>query len=143
MMTRVLHSLGVKLQEQLTCAQDLDEIRLLLEQYARTVKDRCLLRDRATTIRKAILELLEVAMDYRIAWDRLSVASPTRIRAAVLESETEFRRIEARFSKSCDFLMTLLRSALRQNIYPHLRMLYETLKGVGAYSPIWNLVRDR
>ena len=74
---------------------------------------------------------------YRAAWGGLSAAPPARLRSTVLESEPHFRQLEARFTKTCDFLMSLLESALRQNVYPHLGMLHEALKGVGAYPPIW------
>jgi hypothetical protein len=68
-MTRVLHTLGLEFQAKLSECKDLDEVRALHEWYVQTIRDRCLLRDRAASVRDAILEIFAAALDYRVLWD--------------------------------------------------------------------------
>ena len=136
-MTRILHTLGIEYMDKLAKAADLDEVRRLNEWYLDTVKDRCMLTDRAKSVRWAFLKILEVAIEYRDLWNRLEATPVSSLERIAFAMEADFMQLEDRFVKSCKFVVTLLDSINRRGIFPHLALLYEMLVGFDKQPRIW------
>ena len=118
-MTRILHDLGVEFREKLDRASDLDDVCELHMWYVTTVKERCLLSDRASTVKNAIAKLIGVALRFRQKWDSTLIfraGSDARVTAA---STVQFSDIEADFNRCCQFLSSMMGNLLKNGSYTH------------------------
>nr|XP_032832759.1 gamma-tubulin complex component 5-like [Petromyzon marinus] len=112
-LTRILHSTWLEFGPRLNGAYDLDELLAAHGDFLAAIHDRCLLRDRVSYVKQAIMKVCNLALVFADRWR----AGPTALRADVLA------RTEGDL-KSCHvFLVTILNKAVRRGSFPHLESL--------------------
>ena len=119
LMTRILHDLGVEFREKLARASDLDDVCELHMWYVTTVKERCLLSDRASTVKNAIAKLIGVALRFRQKWDSTLVFGAQSNASVTAGSTVQFSDIETDFNRCCQFLSSMMANLLKNGSYTH------------------------
>ncbi|EHB02433.1 Gamma-tubulin complex component 5 [Heterocephalus glaber] len=67
-MTRILHSTGLEFQHQVEEAKDLDQLIKIHYRYLSTIHDRCLLREKVSFVKEAIMKVLNLALMFAEGW---------------------------------------------------------------------------
>ncbi|KAB1279047.1 Gamma-tubulin complex component 5 [Camelus dromedarius] len=67
-MTRILHSTGLEFQHQVEEAKDLDQLIKIHYRYLSTIHDRCLLREKVSFVKEAIMKVLNLALMFADGW---------------------------------------------------------------------------
>ncbi|XP_029938305.1 gamma-tubulin complex component 5 [Salarias fasciatus] len=112
-MTRILHSTGLEFQHQVQEAKDLDQLIKIHYRYLATIHDRCLLREKISFLKEAILKVLNLAL-------MLS----DRRQAGQSALSTEFiDKVESDFNNCHLFLVMVLNKAVCRGSFPHLESL--------------------
>uniref|UniRef100_A0A671FBS8 Gamma-tubulin complex component n=1 Tax=Rhinolophus ferrumequinum TaxID=59479 RepID=A0A671FBS8_RHIFE len=112
-MTRILHSTGLEFQHQIQEAKDLDQLIKIHYRYLSTIHDRCLLREKVSFVKEAIMKVLNLALMFADGWQ-------AGLGAWQLES---IEKMESDFKNCHMFLVTILNKAVCRGSFPHLESL--------------------
>uniref|UniRef100_A0A669DV70 Gamma-tubulin complex component n=1 Tax=Oreochromis niloticus TaxID=8128 RepID=A0A669DV70_ORENI len=106
-MTRILHSTGLEFQHQVQEAKDLDQLIKIHYRYLATIHDRCLLREKVSFVKEAIIKVLNLVLIFSDRWQ----AGAWKIES-IDKMESDF--------KNCHmFLVTILNKAVCRGSFPH------------------------
>nr|XP_006639200.1 PREDICTED: gamma-tubulin complex component 5 isoform X1 [Lepisosteus oculatus] len=112
-MTRILHSTGLEFQHQVEEAKDLDQLIKIHYRYLSTIHDRCLLREKVSFVKEAIMKVLNLALMFSDRWQ-------AGFGAWKIES---IDKMESDFKNCHMFLVTILNKAVCRGSFPHLESL--------------------
>ncbi|XP_038613132.1 gamma-tubulin complex component 5 [Tachyglossus aculeatus] len=112
-MTRILHSTGLEFQHQVEEAKDLDQLIKIHYRYLSTIHDRCLLREKVSFVKEAIMKVLNLVLMFADRWQ-------AGFGAWKMES---IEKMESDFKNCHMFLVTVLNKAVRRGSFPHLESL--------------------
>ncbi|KAM6963168.1 gamma-tubulin complex component 5 isoform 2-T2 [Aplochiton taeniatus] len=111
--TRILHSTGLEFQHQVQEAKDLDQLIKIHYRYLSTIHDRCLLREKVSFVKEAIMKVLNLVLIFSDRW--LAGFGAWKIES-IDKMESDF--------KNCHmFLVTILNKAVCRGSFPHLESL--------------------
>ncbi|KAJ8350863.1 hypothetical protein SKAU_G00259930 [Synaphobranchus kaupii] len=112
-MTRILHSTGLEFQHQVQEAKDLDQLIRIHYRYLSTIHDRCLLREKVSFVKEAIIKVLNLVLLFSDRWQAGTGAWKVE---SIDKMESDF--------KNCHmFLVTILNKAVCRGSFPHLESL--------------------
>nr|XP_013003431.2 gamma-tubulin complex component 5 [Cavia porcellus] len=112
-MTRILHRTGLEFQHQVEEAKDLDQLIKIHYRYLSTIHDRCLLREKVSFVKEAIMKVLNLALMFAEGWQ---AGLGTWQMESIEKMESDF--------KNCHmFLVTILNKAVCRGSFPHLESL--------------------
>uniref|UniRef100_A0A6I8MYG6 Gamma-tubulin complex component n=2 Tax=Ornithorhynchus anatinus TaxID=9258 RepID=A0A6I8MYG6_ORNAN len=112
-MTRILHSTGLEFQHQVEEAKDLDQLIRVHYRYLSTIHDRCLLREKVSFVKEAIMKVLNLVLLFADRWQ-------AGLGAWKMES---IEKMESDFKNCHMFLVTVLNKAVCRGSFPHLESL--------------------
>uniref|UniRef100_A0A3Q3GDF7 Gamma-tubulin complex component n=1 Tax=Kryptolebias marmoratus TaxID=37003 RepID=A0A3Q3GDF7_KRYMA len=112
-MTRILHSTGLEFQHQVQEAKDLDQLIKIHYRYLATIHDRCLLREKVSFVKEAIIKVLNLVLIFSDRWQ-------AGFGAWKIES---IDKMESDFKNCHMFLVTILNKAVCRGSFPHLESL--------------------
>uniref|UniRef100_A0A8C2YFX0 Gamma-tubulin complex component n=1 Tax=Coturnix japonica TaxID=93934 RepID=A0A8C2YFX0_COTJA len=112
-MTRILHSTGLEFQHQVEEAKDLDQLIKIHYRYLSTIHDRCLLREKVSFVKEAIMKVLNVVLMFADRWQ-------AGLGAWKMES---IEKMESDFKNCHMFLVTVLNKAVCRGSFPHCPIL--------------------
>nr|XP_006135890.1 gamma-tubulin complex component 5 isoform X1 [Pelodiscus sinensis] len=112
-MTRILHSTGLEFQHQVEEAKDLDQLIKIHYRYLSTIHDRCLLREKVSFVKEAIMKVLNLVLMFADRWQ-------AGLGAWRMES---IEKMESDFKNCHMFLVTVLNKAVCRGSFPHLESL--------------------
>ncbi|XP_034387172.1 gamma-tubulin complex component 5 isoform X2 [Cyclopterus lumpus] len=112
-MTRILHSTGLEFQHQVQEAKDLDQLIKIHYRYLATIHDRCLLREKVSFVKEAIMKVLNLVLIFSDRWR-------AGFGAWKIES---IDKMESDFKNCHMFLVTILNKAVCRGSFPHLESL--------------------
>ncbi|KAL1023411.1 hypothetical protein UPYG_G00040520 [Umbra pygmaea] len=112
-MTRILHSTGLEFQHQVLDAKDLDQLIKIHYRYLSTIHDRCLLREKVSFVKEAIMKVLNLVLIFCDRWQ-------AGFGAWKIES---IDKMESDFKNCHMFLVTILNKAVCRGSFPHLESL--------------------
>ncbi|XP_061744723.1 gamma-tubulin complex component 5 [Nerophis ophidion] len=112
-MTRILHSTGLEFQHQVQEAKDLDQLIKIHYRYLATIHDRCLLREKVSFVKEAIMKVLNLVLIFSDRWQ-------AGFGAWKIES---IYKMESDFKNCHMFLVTILNKAVCRGSFPHLESL--------------------
>ncbi|XP_053722858.1 gamma-tubulin complex component 5 [Synchiropus splendidus] len=112
-MTRILHSTGLEFQHQVQEAKDLDQLIKIHYRYLATIHDRCLLREKVSFVKEAIMKVLNLVLIFSERWQ-------AGYGAWKIES---IDKMESDFKNCHMFLVTILNKAVCRGVFPHLESL--------------------
>lgn len=113
MMTRILHSTGLEFQHQVEEAKDLDQLIRIHYRYLSTIHDRCLLREKVSSVKEAIMKMLNIVLMFADRWQ-------AGLRHWRMES---IEKMESDFINCHKFLVKVLNKAVCRGSFPHLESL--------------------
>ncbi|KAM4702179.1 gamma-tubulin complex component 5 isoform 2-T2 [Discoglossus pictus] len=113
MMTRILHSTGLEFQNQVEEAKDLDQLIKIHYRYLSTIHDRCLLREKVSSVKEAIMKVMNVVLMFADRWH-------AGLGAWKMES---ILKMESDFTNCHKFLVKVLNKAVCRGSFPHLESL--------------------
>ncbi|XP_072651316.1 gamma-tubulin complex component 5 isoform X12 [Canis lupus baileyi] len=117
-MTRILHSTGLEFQHQVEEAKDLDQLIKIHYRYLSTIHDRCLLREKVSFVKEAIMKVLNLALMFADGWQ---AGLGTWQMESIEKMESDF--------KNCHmFLVTILNKAVCRGSFPHCAGICYSLK---------------
>ncbi|OWK00090.1 TUBGCP5 [Cervus elaphus hippelaphus] len=116
-MTRILHSTGLEFQHQVEEAKDLDQLIKIHYRYLSTIHDRCLLREKVSFVKEAIMKVLNLALMFAEGWQ-------AGLGAWQMES---IEKMESDFKNCHMFLVTILNKAVCRGSFPHCEYYVKTL----------------
>ncbi|XP_041055513.1 gamma-tubulin complex component 5 isoform X2 [Carcharodon carcharias] len=116
-MTRILHSTGLEFQHQIEEAKDLDQLIKIHYRYLSTIYDRCLLREKISFVKEAIMKVLNLVLMFADRWQ-------TGLGVSKMES---IEKMESDFKNCHMFLVTVLNKAVCRGSFPHLESLASSL----------------
>ncbi|XP_029419671.1 gamma-tubulin complex component 5 isoform X2 [Nannospalax galili] len=141
-MTRILHSTGLEFQHQVEEAKDLDQLIKIHYRYLSTIHDRCLLREKVSFVKEAIMKVLNLALMFAEGWqaglgawqgqkrvlDVLYHSLPVPLRLGLfmnqgLNQMESIEKMESDFKNCHMFLVTILNKAVCRGSFPHLESL--------------------
>uniref|UniRef100_A0A8C9VSR6 Gamma-tubulin complex component n=1 Tax=Scleropages formosus TaxID=113540 RepID=A0A8C9VSR6_SCLFO len=108
-MTRILHSTGLEFQHQVQDAKDLDQLIKIHYRYLSTIHDRCLLREKVSFVKEAIMKVLNLVLMFSDRWQ-------AGFGALKVES---IDKMESDFKNCHMFLVTILNKAVCRGSFPH------------------------
>ncbi|XP_077795003.1 gamma-tubulin complex component 5 isoform X17 [Macaca mulatta] len=109
----ILHSTGLEFQHQVEEAKDLDQLIKIHYRYLSTIHDRCLLREKVSFVKEAIMKVLNLALMFADGWQ---AGLGTWRMESIEKMESDF--------KNCHmFLVTILNKAVCRGSFPHLESL--------------------
>ncbi|XP_043853755.1 gamma-tubulin complex component 5 isoform X4 [Dromiciops gliroides] len=108
-MTRILHSTGLEFQHQVEEAKDLDQLIKIHYRYLSTIHDRCLLREKVSFVKEAIMKVLNLVLMFADRWQ-------AGLGAWKMES---IEKMESDFKNCHMFLVTVLNKAVCRGSFPH------------------------
>uniref|UniRef100_A0AAY4EB89 Gamma-tubulin complex component n=1 Tax=Denticeps clupeoides TaxID=299321 RepID=A0AAY4EB89_9TELE len=108
-MTRILHSTGLEFQHQVQEAKDLDQLIKIHYRYLSTIHDRCLLREKVSFVKEAIMKVLNLVLIFSDRWQ-------AGFGAWKIES---IEKMESDFKNCHMFLVTILNKAVCRGSFPH------------------------
>uniref|UniRef100_H2TMI2 Gamma-tubulin complex component n=1 Tax=Takifugu rubripes TaxID=31033 RepID=H2TMI2_TAKRU len=111
-MTRILHSTGLEFQHQVQEAKDLDQLIKIHYRYLATIHDRCLLREKVSFVKEAIMKVLNLVLIFSDRWQ-------AGFGAWKIES---IDKMESDFKNCHMFLVTILNKAVCRGSFPHREM---------------------
>uniref|UniRef100_A0AAZ3S1X5 Gamma-tubulin complex component n=1 Tax=Oncorhynchus tshawytscha TaxID=74940 RepID=A0AAZ3S1X5_ONCTS len=111
--TRILHSTGLEFQHQVQEAKDLDQLIKIHYRYLSTIHDRCLLREKVSFVKEAIMKVLNLVLIFSDRWQ-------VGFGAWKIES---IDKMESDFKNCHMFLVTILNKAVCRGSFPHLESL--------------------
>uniref|UniRef100_A0A8C6TEY5 Gamma-tubulin complex component n=1 Tax=Neogobius melanostomus TaxID=47308 RepID=A0A8C6TEY5_9GOBI len=117
-MTRILHSTGLEFQHQVQEAKDLDQLIKIHYKYLATIHDRCLLREKVSFVKEAIMKVLNLVLIFSDRWQ-------AGFGAWKIES---IDKMESDFKNCHMFLVTILNKAVCRGSFPHLVSLLSNLE---------------
>uniref|UniRef100_A0A0G2JSA7 Gamma-tubulin complex component n=1 Tax=Homo sapiens TaxID=9606 RepID=A0A0G2JSA7_HUMAN len=121
-MTRILHSTGLEFQHQVEEAKDLDQLIKIHYRYLSTIHDRCLLREKVSFVKEAIMKVLNLALMFADGWQ---AGLGTWRMESIEKMESDF--------KNCHmFLVTILNKAVCRGSFPHCLALLPMLERIGT-----------
>ncbi|XP_068124227.1 gamma-tubulin complex component 5 isoform X3 [Hyperolius riggenbachi] len=112
-MTRILHSTGLEFQHQVEEAKDLDQLIKIHYRYLSTIHDRCLLREKVSSVKEAIMKVMNVVLMFADRWH-------AGLGAWKVESIV---KMESDFTNCHKFLVKVLNKAVCRGSFPHLESL--------------------
>uniref|UniRef100_A0A3P8VCE4 Gamma-tubulin complex component n=1 Tax=Cynoglossus semilaevis TaxID=244447 RepID=A0A3P8VCE4_CYNSE len=112
-MTRILHSTGLEFQHQVQEAKDLDQLIKIHYRYLATIHDRCLLREKVSFVKEAIMKVLNLVLIFSDRW---------RAGFGAWKMES-IDKMESDFKNCHMFLVTILNKAVCRGSFPHLESL--------------------
>ncbi|KAJ8256152.1 hypothetical protein COCON_G00200160 [Conger conger] len=116
-MTRILHSTGLEFQHQVQEAKDLDQLIRIHYRYLSTIHDRCLLREKVSIVKEAIMKVLNLVLLFSDRWQAGTGAWKVE---SIDKMESDF--------KNCHmFLVTILNKAVCRGSFPQLESLVLSL----------------
>ncbi|XP_069492714.1 gamma-tubulin complex component 5 [Ambystoma mexicanum] len=124
MMTRILHSTGLEFQHQVEEAKDLDQLIKIHYRYLSTIHDRCLLREKVSSVKEAIMKMLNITLMFADRWQ-------AGLRAWKMEC---IQKMECDFINCHKFLVKVLNKAVCRGSFPHLESLALSLKAGMEHS---------
>ncbi|XP_075708463.1 gamma-tubulin complex component 5-like isoform X4 [Rhinoderma darwinii] len=113
MMTRILHSTGLEFQHQVEEAKDLDQLIKIHYRYLSTIHDRCLLREKVSSVKEAIMKVMNVVLMFADRWHAGFGAWKAE---SILKMESDFTNCHK-------FLVKVLNKAVCRWSFPHLESL--------------------
>ncbi|CAJ0961810.1 unnamed protein product [Ranitomeya imitator] len=113
MMTRILHSTGLEFQHQVEEAKDLDQLIKIHYRYLSTIHDRCLLREKVSSVKEAIMKVMNVVLMFADRWHAGFGAWKAE---SILKMESDFTNCHK-------FLVKVLNKAVCRGSFPHLESL--------------------
>uniref|UniRef100_A0A8B9FUS1 Gamma-tubulin complex component n=1 Tax=Amazona collaria TaxID=241587 RepID=A0A8B9FUS1_9PSIT len=112
-MTRILHSTGLEFQHQVEEAKDLDQLIKIHYRYLSTIHDRCLLREKVSFVKEAIMKVLNLVLMFADRWQ-------AGLGAWKMES---IEKMESDFKNCHMFLVTVLNKAVCRGSFPHCKYM--------------------
>ncbi|KAE8625668.1 hypothetical protein XENTR_v10006357 [Xenopus tropicalis] len=112
LMTRILHSTGLEFQHQVEEAKDLDQLIKIHYRYLSTIHDRCLLREKVSSVKEAIMKVLNVVLMFADRWH-------AGLEAWKMES---IIKMESDFTNCHKFLVKVLNKAVCRGSFPHCKL---------------------
>ncbi|KAG9492294.1 hypothetical protein GDO78_000681 [Eleutherodactylus coqui] len=112
-MTRILHSTGLEFQHQVEEAKDLDQLIKIHYRYLSTIHDRCLLREKVSSVKEAIMKVMNVVLMFADRWHAGFGAWKAE---SILKMESDFTNCHK-------FLVKVLNKAVCRGSFPHLESL--------------------
>uniref|UniRef100_A0A672QNL9 Gamma-tubulin complex component n=1 Tax=Sinocyclocheilus grahami TaxID=75366 RepID=A0A672QNL9_SINGR len=109
----ILHSTGLEFQHQVQEAKDLDQLIKIHYRYLSTIHDRCLLREKVSFVKEAIMKVLNLVLIFSDRWQ-------AGFGAWKIES---IDKMESDFKNCHMFLVTILNKAVCRGSFPHLESL--------------------
>ncbi|XP_039080987.1 gamma-tubulin complex component 5 isoform X4 [Hyaena hyaena] len=109
----ILHSTGLEFQHQVEEAKDLDQLIKIHYRYLSTIHDRCLLREKVSFVKEAIMKVLNLALMFADGWQ-------AGLGAWQMES---IEKMESDFKNCHMFIVTILNKAVCRGSFPHLESL--------------------
>ncbi|KAK1334695.1 hypothetical protein QTO34_005703, partial [Cnephaeus nilssonii] len=106
---QILHSTGLEFQHQIEEAKDLDQLIKIHYRYLSTIHDRCLLREKVSFVKEAIMKVLNLALLFADGWQ-------AGLGAWQMES---IEKMESDFKNCHMFLVTILNKAVCRGSFPH------------------------
>ncbi|XP_065533674.1 gamma-tubulin complex component 5 isoform X2 [Lathamus discolor] len=132
-MTRILHSTGLEFQHQVEEAKDLDQLIKIHYRYLSTIHDRCLLREKVSFVKEAIMKVLNLVLMFADRWQ-------AGLGAWKMES---IEKMESDFKNCHMFLVTVLNKAVCRGSFPHLESLALSLMaGMEQSSESTELIKN-
>ncbi|XP_062484607.1 gamma-tubulin complex component 5 isoform X2 [Pezoporus occidentalis] len=132
-MTRILHSTGLEFQHQVEEAKDLDQLIKIHYRYLSTIHDRCLLREKVSFVKEAIMKVLNLVLMFADRWQ-------AGLGAWKMES---IEKMESDFKNCHMFLVTVLNKAVCRGSFPHLESLALSLMaGMEQISESIELIKN-
>ncbi|XP_018102627.1 gamma-tubulin complex component 5 isoform X2 [Xenopus laevis] len=113
LMTRILHSTGLEFQHQVEEAKDLDQLIKIHYRYLSTIHDRCLLREKVSSVKEAIMKVLNVVLMFA---DRWHAGLGAWKKESIVKMESDFTNCHK-------FLVKVLNKAVCRGSFPHLESL--------------------
>eukprot|EP00039_Didymoeca_costata_P003677 m.69062 g.69062 ORF g.69062 m.69062 type:complete len:958 (+) comp12025_c0_seq1:199-3072(+) len=135
-MTRIVESLRNSLSEKLSQAEDIDGYRSASEWFVDTVYERCLLSASGDTVCNALMQIFEIAIEYKALWDRATKGSTQDLHRNLHTCDVECQKLSKRFSNACRLVIAMLDTLVRRGSYAELGVLYEALKGFEPNRPL-------
>ncbi|XP_029460411.1 gamma-tubulin complex component 5 isoform X2 [Rhinatrema bivittatum] len=123
MMTRILHSTGLEFQHQVEEAKDLDQLIKIHYRYLSTIHDRCLLREKVSSVKEAIMKVMNVVLMFADRWE-------AGLGAWKLES---IEKMESDFKNCHTFLVKVLNKAVFRGSFPHCNLCIRTAQWPQKY----------
>uniref|UniRef100_A0A674IY24 Gamma-tubulin complex component n=1 Tax=Terrapene triunguis TaxID=2587831 RepID=A0A674IY24_9SAUR len=114
---KILHSTGLEFQHQVEEAKDLDQLIKIHYRYLSTIHDRCLLREKVSFVKEAIMKVLNLVLMFADRWQ-------AGLGAWRMES---IEKMESDFKNCHMFLVTVLNKAVCRGSFPHLESLAVSL----------------
>uniref|UniRef100_A0A672L690 Gamma-tubulin complex component n=1 Tax=Sinocyclocheilus grahami TaxID=75366 RepID=A0A672L690_SINGR len=111
--SQILHSTGLEFQHQVQEAKDLDQLIKIHYRYLSTIHDRCLLREKVSFVKEAIMKVLNLVLIFSDRWQ-------AGFGAWKIES---IDKMESDFKNCHMFLVTILNKAVCRGSFPHLESL--------------------
>ncbi|OXB56926.1 hypothetical protein ASZ78_012365 [Callipepla squamata] len=106
---KILHSTGLEFQHQVEEAKDLDQLIKIHYRYLSTIHDRCLLREKVSFVKEAIMKVLNLVLMFAERWQ-------AGLGAWKMES---IQKMESDFKNCHMFLVTVLNKAVCRGSFPH------------------------
>ncbi|XP_048453519.1 gamma-tubulin complex component 5 isoform X2 [Rhincodon typus] len=119
-MTRILHSTGLEFQHQIEEAKDLDQLIKIHYRYLSTIYDRCLLREKISFVKEAIMKVLNLVLMFADRWQ-------TGLGVSKIET---IEKMESDFKNCHMFLVTVLNKAVCRGSFPHCKCTYFFFSGL-------------
>ncbi|XP_072028660.1 gamma-tubulin complex component 5-like [Amphiura filiformis] len=113
LMTRILHTTSLEFQDDFNRATDLDGVLSAHENYLTKVLQRCLLHDKVSLVREAVVKVLNIALVFQRKWDA----------GIHTFSDDSINKMESEFNNCSIFLSTMLINMTKRGAFPHLAAL--------------------
>ncbi|XP_053561438.1 gamma-tubulin complex component 5 [Bombina bombina] len=110
---QILHSTGLEFQHQVEEAKDLDQLIKIHYRYLSTIHDRCLLREKVSSVKEAIMKVMNLVLMFADRWH-------AGLGAWKMES---IMKMESDFTNCHKFLVKVLNKAVCRGSFPHLESL--------------------
>ncbi|GFO07541.1 gamma-tubulin complex component [Plakobranchus ocellatus] len=112
-MTQILHSTELEFECQLDAAVDLDQIIHIHSQYVDAIHERCLLHQRLTVLREAVVRVLNLSLTFGTRWRQ----------GVDFTSGEAIQEIDTELTRCIHFLSSFLQMVIKRGSYPHLESL--------------------
>ncbi|KAI8638556.1 Spc98 family-domain-containing protein [Parasitella parasitica] len=111
-MTTILHAETINFRDKLSMSKDADEITALHSSYVRRIVDRCLLNQKASSIKKSIVNILDMAEQMMLIFENYMQLTDSPIDQILPKDLQEFDQkmsaIEKDFNRTNEFISVSL-----------------------------------
>ncbi|CEP12196.1 hypothetical protein [Parasitella parasitica] len=130
-MTTILHAETINFRDKLSMSKDADEITALHSSYIRRIVDRCLLNEKASSIKKSIVSILDMAEQMMSIFERYMQSTDSYTDQISAEDFQELDRImdaiEKDFNRTNEFISVSLTILGKKGGFPWFESLAASL----------------